>query len=218
MKKTIIATALAFTVLGGVSTASASTIKMFKEPPFSAYKVDKGDTFWFIAKRYGLDYTELMKLNPTVEPTNMQVGSIIKLKGDTNDSTNTRTTSSQYASEVLNLVNAERSKQGLKPLKMNTTLNKSAQAKAKDMHDKKYFNHNSPTYGSPFDQMKQFGYKYSYAGENIAQGQRSPQEVMKAWMNSAGHRANILSPNFTEIGIGYYSEGNYWVQQFGKPQ
>jgi uncharacterized YkwD family protein len=191
---------------------------MFKEPPFSAYKVDKGDTFWFIAKRYGLDYTELMKLNPTVEPTNMQVGSIIKLKGDTNDSTNTRTTSSQYASEVLNLVNAERSKQGLKPLKMNTTLNKSAQAKAKDMHDKKYFDHNSPTYGSPFDQMKQFGYSYSYAGENIAMGQRSPQEVMKAWMNSAGHRANILSPNFTEIGIGYYSDGNYWVQQFGKPQ
>jgi uncharacterized protein YkwD len=86
------------------------------------------------------------------------------------------------------------------------------------MHDKKYFDHNSPTYGSPFDQMKQFGYSYSYAGENIAMGQRSPQEVMKAWMNSAGHRANILSPNFTEIGIGYYSDGNYWVQQFGKPQ
>jgi uncharacterized YkwD family protein len=140
------------------------------------------------------------------------------LKGDTNVNSDTSTTSNQYASEVLNLVNVERSKAGLKPLKMNATLNKSAQAKAKDMHDKKYFDHNSPTYGTPFQMMNKFGYKYSYAGENIAYGQRSPKEVMQAWMNSAGHRANILSSNFTEIGIGYVADGNYWVQQFGKPQ
>jgi uncharacterized YkwD family protein len=218
MKKQIIATALALSVLGGVSVTSANAMTMFKEPPFDAYKVDKGDTFWFIAKRYGLDYQQLMKLNPTVNPTNMLVGSIIKLKGDTSGNSNTSTTTSNYASQVLTLVNQERSKAGLKPLKLNATLTKSAQAKSQDMHDKHYFDHNSPTYGSPFDQMTKFGYKYSYAGENIAQGQKTPKEVMTAWMNSTGHRANILNSNYTEIGIGYVADGNYWTQQFGKPQ
>lgn len=220
MKKQIIATTLALGVLGsiGMSTANASTIKMFKEPPFQYYKVDKGDTFYFIAKRYGLSYTELMKLNPKVVPTNMQVGSIIKLKGDTNANTNSNTTVSNYANQVLTLVNAERSKAGLKPLTLNSTLTKSAQAKSQDMHDKKYFDHNSPTYGTPFQMMSKFGYKYSYAGENIAMGQKTPKEVMDAWMNSTGHRANILNSNYTEIGIGYVADGSYWTQQFGKPQ
>jgi uncharacterized YkwD family protein len=213
--KKLIAIIFSISVLSAVGTGSASAeIKMFKEPPFEAYKVYKGDTFYFIAKRYGLDYTELMRLNPTVDPYNMQVGSIIRLKPASNS--NTSTNVSDYAKQVVNLVNAERSKQGLKPLTINATLTKSAQAKAQDMHDKKYFDHNSPTYGSPFDQMKQFGYKYSYAGENIAMGQKTPQEVMNSWMNSSGHRANILSPNFTEIGVGYVKDGNYWVQQFGK--
>jgi uncharacterized YkwD family protein len=218
MKKQIIATTLALGVLSGVSVTSANAMTMFKEPPFEAYKVDKGDTFWFIAKRYGLDYQQLMKLNPNVNPTNMQVGSIIKLKGETNANTNSNTTVSNYANQVLTLVNSERSKAGLKPLKLNSTLTKSAQAKSQDMHDKKYFDHNSPTYGTPFQMMSKFGYKYSYAGENIAMGQKTPKEVMDAWMNSQGHRANILNSNFTEIGIGYVADGNYWTQQFGKPQ
>jgi len=218
MKKQVIAATLALGVLGGVSVTSANAMTMYKEPPFSAYKVDKGDTFWFIAKRYGLDYQQLMKLNPTVNPTNMKVGSIIKLKGDTSGNTNTGTTASNYANQVLTLVNQERSKAGLKPLKLNSTLTKSAQAKSQDMHDKKYFDHNSPTYGTPFQMMNKFGYKYSYAGENIAMGQKTPKEVMTAWMNSAGHKANILNSNYTEIGIGYVADGNYWTQQFGKPQ
>ncbi|MBR2563318.1 MAG: serine protease, partial [Paenibacillus sp.] len=65
---------------------------------------------------------------------------------------------------------------------------------------------------SPFDMMKQFGVTYSYAGENIAKGQKTPQEVVTAWMNSVGHRANILSKNFTHIGVGYYN--GYWAQEF----
>ncbi|MGG0487207.1 CAP domain-containing protein [Priestia aryabhattai] len=231
MKKQIVATAIALSVLGGVgiTSANASTIKMFKEPPFEAYKVDKGDTFYFIAKRYGLDYKALMKLNPTVDPYNMRVGSIIRLKPEnttapTGSGTSAATGAagstsvSEYAKQVVNLVNQERSKAGLKPLTINNTLTKSAQAKAQDMHDKKYFDHTSPTYGSPFQEMTTFGYKYSYAGENIAQGQKTPSEVMTAWMNSQGHRENILNPNFTEIGVGYVSDNSYWVQQFGKPQ
>ena len=88
------------------------------------------------------------------------------------------------------------------------------------MKDKGYFSHTSPTYGSPFDMMKNFGISYSYAGENIAKGQRSPQQVMNGWMNSSGHRANILSANFTEIGVGYTVDQNgttYWTQMFIKP-
>uniref|UniRef100_UPI001FA8CEA1 CAP domain-containing protein n=1 Tax=Clostridium peptidivorans TaxID=100174 RepID=UPI001FA8CEA1 len=114
--------------------------------------------------------------------------------------------------EVVRLTNIERSKQGLKPLTLNAELSKVARIKSKDMVDKKYFDHNSPTYGSPFDMMKSFGISYRAAGENIAYGQRTPEEVVKGWMNSPGHRANILNGNFTEIGVGFYN--NYWTQMF----
>ena len=77
-----------------------------------------------------------------------------------------------------------------------------------------YFSHTSPTYGSPFDMMRDFGVSYRTAGENIAQGQRTPQEVVNAWMNSAGHRKNILNGNFTHIGVGYEASGNHWTQMF----
>ncbi|MEI4789977.1 CAP domain-containing protein [Bacillus sp. FJAT-53060] len=119
-----------------------------------------------------------------------------------------------FEKEVVELTNKERAKQGLKALSVDTKLSKSARAKSQDMKDKNYFSHTSPTYGSPFDQMKQFGITYKTAGENIAQGQRSPQEVMTAWMNSEGHRANILNKNYTHIGVGYVKDGNYWTQQF----
>ncbi|HVI42636.1 MAG TPA: CAP domain-containing protein, partial [Anaerovoracaceae bacterium] len=83
-----------------------------------------------------------------------------------------------------------------------------------------YFAHQSPTYGSPFDMMKQFGISYSYAGENIAEGQRTPAEVMDGWMNSPGHKANIMNTSYTEIGVGYVTNSNgnsYWVQEFIRP-
>lgn len=120
--------------------------------------------------------------------------------------------SSSYEQQVLNLVNQERTKAGLKPLSLNTNLSKVAMAKAQDMIDNNYFDHNSPTYGSPFEMMKAFGITYNTAGENIAKGQKSAEEVMNQWMNSPGHRANILNSSFTDIGIGYYNSG--WVQQF----
>ena len=85
------------------------------------------------------------------------------------------------------------------------------------MINKGYFDHNSPTYGSPFDMMKKFGITYRSAGENIAMGQKTPQEVMTAWMNSEGHRKNILNSSFTEIGIGIAKDNNcrlYWTQMF----
>lgn len=117
-----------------------------------------------------------------------------------------------FANQVVTLVNKERAKAGLKALTVHEKLTGMALDKAKDMHDNKYFDHTSPTYGSPFDMMKKYGISYGYAGENIAMGQRTPEEVMNSWMNSDGHRKNILSPNFTKIGVGYYN--GYWVQEF----
>lgn len=77
-----------------------------------------------------------------------------------------------------------------------------------------YFSHTSPTYGSPFDMMRDFNVSYKTAGENIAQGQRTPEEVVQAWMNSEGHRKNILSDKFTHIGVGYQQNGHHWTQMF----
>lgn len=125
-----------------------------------------------------------------------------------------------YEAQVASLVNKERAAQGLPALKFNSALSKVAATKAADMRDKNYFSHTSPTYGSPFDMMKTFGIKYSTAGENIAKGYRTPDAVMKGWMNSQGHKDNILNSSFTEIGVGYVTDSTgagYWVQMFIRP-
>lgn len=122
--------------------------------------------------------------------------------------------SASVAQQVLALVNRERAANGLSALKLDDTLSRYAAVKSQDMHDNHYFSHTSPTYGSPFDMMKSFGITYNYAGENIAMGYSTAEAVVTAWMNSAGHRANILSANFTTMGIGYVSDGGYWTQWF----
>ncbi len=119
----------------------------------------------------------------------------------------------------MELVNIERQKAGLKPLVLDPALTKAARAKAKDMVDKRYFSHTSPTWGSFGAQLKYFGIKYTNAGENIASGQKTPEAVMRSWMNSPGHRANILSSKYHKMGLGYAytSAGNYhhyWSQWF----
>lgn len=120
--------------------------------------------------------------------------------------TGTGTLSSQ-GSRILQLVNAERAKVGAKPLKSNTDLNKLATMKSQDMVEKNYFSHQSPTYGSPFDMMKTYGVSYMYAGENLAINSDADR-AHTAWMNSEGHKKNILNPDFTELGIGLYPKGN----------
>jgi uncharacterized YkwD family protein len=187
----------------------AQNITMFKEAPFEFYKVVRGDSFWFIAQRYGLDYQELMRLNPNVNPLNMQIGSNIRLKAG---GTGTQAKTGDFESQVVDLVNEERGKAGLKFLNMRDDLNKVAETKSQDMVNKGYFSHQSPTYGSPFDMLKQFGISYRTAGENIAQGQRTPGEVVGAWMKSPGHRQNILNPQFDSIGVGEVNKT--WTQVF----
>jgi uncharacterized YkwD family protein len=161
---------------------------------------------------------------PTSSNTNNTENTTSQSKTNTTTTTpNTTKPDSNIAAlekEVVNLVNAERAKAGLPALKNNTELSNVARLKSQDMIDKKYFSHTSPTYGSPFNMMKKFGIKYSTAGENIASGYSTAKAVVDGWMNSPGHRANILSKSFTEIGVGLAKSSNgtyYWTQMFINP-
>ncbi len=110
--------------------------------------------------------------------------------------------------KMLELMNAERKKAGLKPLENDMRLVDLSRKKSKDMIDKNYFGHTSPTYGTPFDALKNNGITYRYAGENLA-GAPTVERAHTGLMNSPGHRANILNPNFTHIGIGIVDGGPY---------
>lgn len=117
--------------------------------------------------------------------------------------------------EILRLVNIERKKANLKPIIICPQLTKVAEVKSKDMAVSNYFDHTSPTYGSPFNMMDEFGILYRAAAENIAKGYKTPEAVVKGWMNSPGHRANILNPNYGKMGIGFYTaDVSYWTQMF----
>lgn len=120
----------------------------------------------------------------------------------------------QEEQQVIELTNNHRREAGLSELQADTELSQVARRKSSDMDQNNYFSHTSPTYGSPFDMIRDHGIDYSAAGENIAQGQRSPEEVVQAWMDSPGHRENILNANFTHIGVGYEPNGNHWTQMF----
>ncbi len=178
----------------------------------STYTVQSGDSMWKIAVKYQVGISEIIAANPQIKnPSMIYPGQKLTIP--------TVTTSSQE-NEVARLVNVERAKAGLPALKFNWQLSRVARYKSADMANKGYFSHNSPTYGTPFQMMENFGLRFSAAGENIAYGQRTPAEVMNAWMNSPGHRNNIMSRSFTEIGVGLAKNKNgvcYWTQQFMKP-
>jgi spore coat assembly protein SafA/uncharacterized protein, YkwD family len=179
----------------------------------ATYTVVSGDSMWKIAVKYEIGISELIKANPQIKnPSMIMVGQKIKIPEASPLAT--------YENEVIRLTNLERTKRGLPALTTNWQLSRVARYKSQDMINKNYFDHNSPTYGSPFTMMQNFGLKFSAAGENIAYGQRTPQEVVTAWMNSPGHRANILSTAYTQIGVGAAKKANgtlYWTQHFIRP-
>lgn len=177
------------------------------------YTIQPGDTMWKIAVKYQVGLSEIISLNPQVKnPALIYPG--LKLSIPNVSAVKTQ------EDEVVRLVNIQRAKNGLQALKANWQLSRVARIKSQDMATKGYFSHTSPTYGSPFTMMESFGLKYSSAGENIAMGQRTPAEVMNGWMNSPGHRANILSPSYSEIGVGLAKNSSgslYWTQEFIRP-
>lgn len=196
--------------------------------------VQKGDSMWRIAKEYHVLFHDVLRLNrhlhknPNLIHPNDRVelpdgssGSETTENGQgasgSDQEQSTEAGTSKEATEVLRLVNAERSKQGLRSLKLAEDLTSIANTKARDMAVNRYFDHRSPTYGSPFEMLQKFGVSYKSAGENIAAGQQTPAQVMESWMNSSGHRANILNSSYTELGVGFYAGGSYdtyWVQLF----
>jgi len=197
-------------------TALALGLLLCSQPILAAtdtYTVQKGDSLWKIANKYQVGLTEIIGANPQFKnPALIYPGD--KVHVPLNDP---QTLSLEE--QVVRLCNAERAKHGLKPLTMNWQAARVARYKSDDMRDQSYFSHTSPTYGSPFDMLKQFNVPYASAGENIAKGQTTAQAVVTAWMNSEGHRKNILNANFTEIGVGYSAGGGttYWTQIFLRP-
>ena len=173
-----------------------------------SHTVVKGDTMWKLAVKYQVGVSEIIKANPQISNPDLiypgQVLSIPQLD----------TTITAFENEVIRLVNKIRQENGLKTLSANWELSRVARYKSQDMVDNGYFAHNSPVYGMPFQMIKSFGISYRTAGENIAYGYKTPQAVVDGWMNSSGHRANILNRSYTQIGVGYVANGNYWTQMF----
>jgi uncharacterized protein YkwD len=126
----------------------------------------------------------------------------------------TSSNTSGYASEVLRLVNRERSRYGLPAYTTTQPLTSAANQRAKEITTN--FSHTRPNGSSFFTVLREFGVPFRAAGENIAYGQRTPQEVVNTWMGSAGHRRNILSSRFTKMGVGVNQSGgrNYWTELF----
>lgn len=173
-----------------------------------SHTVVKGDTMWKIASKYHVGTSEVIMANPQVSNPNLiYPGQVLTIPQEDSSVL-------AFENEVIRLVNEQRAKNGLKALTANWELSRVARYKSQDMVDNRYFSHTSPTYGTPFQMIKAFGLSYRTAGENIAYGQRTPQAVVNAWMNSSGHRANILNASYTQIGVGYVSSGHYWTQMF----
>ncbi|MHB1153166.1 MAG: SafA/ExsA family spore coat assembly protein [Eubacteriales bacterium] len=191
-----------------ICTALCFAFTVFPVNAATSYTVIRGDTLWKIAAKYKVGVSELINANPQLRnPDAIYPGNVLTIP--------TLNSGIQaFEAEVIRLCNSARSQNGLGQFASNWELSRVARYKSQDMHDKRYFSHTSPTYGSPFAMMNTFGISYRTAGENIAMGQRTAQAVFNAWMNSPGHRANILNGAFKQIGVGYVADGNYWTQMF----
>lgn len=198
MKKLILSVAVIAALVMSAISASANT----------THKVVTGDTMWKIAVKYEVGLSEIISVNSHISnPALIYPGQIINIP-------NSDFAVLEYENEVIRLVNEIRTQNGLNKLKTDWELSRVARYKSQDMKDNNYFSHTSEVYGSPFQMIKNFGISFKSAGENIAKGQKTPQAVVNGWMNSSGHRANILNKSYTKIGVGYVAEGNYWTQMF----
>ncbi len=199
MKKILTTLIIASIMPFAHSTEAASTVN---------HTVVSGDSMWKIAVKYQVGLDEIKNANPHIQnPALIYPGQVLNIPLTDSHVTN-------FENEVIRLVNEIRVKNGLKTLTADWELSRVARFKSQDMKDNKYFSHTSPVYGSPFEMIRNFGISYKSAGENIAKGQATPQAVVNAWMNSSGHRANILNASYTKIGVGYAANGNYWTQMF----
>ena len=192
----------------GIFTAICASLFTLQANAATKHTVVLGDTMWKIAVRYEVGLSEIKAENTHIKnPDLIYPGQVLNIPAKD-------AAASAYESEVIRLVNEIRTERGLKPLTYDWQLSRVARYKSEDMRANRYFSHQSPTYGTPFQMIKSFGISYKSAGENIAKGYRTPKAVVDGWMNSSGHRANILNASFTHIGVGYVADGSYWTQMF----
>ena len=191
-----------------IAAAALAVSLMTTSASALSHTVVRGDTMWKLAVKYQVGTSEIISANPQVQnPDLIYPGQVLTIP-------EVDASVTAFEQEVVRLVNEVRAQNGLSPLTANWELSRVARYKSQDMADNRYFSHTSPTYGTPFQMIKAFGLSFRTAGENIAYGQRTPQAVMNGWMNSSGHRANILNASYTQIGVGYVADGHYWTQMF----
>lgn len=210
----------------GLVTASSLNVRQGPGTSFNVItKVNKNDYIrifakigdWYVIQTdnnyIGAVSSKYVKLIYPNTSSNNSSGSNTSSSGNTSTVTNQLTSDEQ---EVFNLINSKRNANGMETLKIDYELQRVAKIKAEDMVNNNYFSHTSPVYGSPFDMIKSFGIRYNTAGENIA-GNSSNLSAVEAWMNSSGHRANILNSSYNYTGIGVVSSQKYgkiFVQMF----
>ncbi|MDI2131291.1 CAP domain-containing protein [Yinghuangia seranimata] len=167
------------------------------------------------------DATPAASPTPTAQPTSARPSATTRTPTTAAPHTNPPATgpASTFAAEVLRLTNVERAKAGCGPLTDNARLDAAAKGLSDDMAARNFFDHTDPDGHDPGDRITAAGYNWSSYGENIARGQQTPAAVMDAWMNSPGHRANILRCSYTELGVGINTSpgGPWWTQDFGAP-
>lgn len=185
----------------------------------STYTVMPGDTMWHIATKHGIGVNELLTANPQITNPNLIFpGQIINVS-KTTSAPGTSDDIKALESEVVRLVNIERTRANRPALVESNELSNVARMKSEDFINNNYFAHNSSTYGTPFDMLRSFGISFTGAAENIASGQRTAEEAMNSWMNSTEHRANILNPTYNQIGVGVARDNNgklFWTQMLIK--
>lgn len=196
-----------------VRSGPGTQYKVVTTIPKNQYiRVFAGIGSWYIVQVEG-DYIGAVskKYVKPIYPSTSNTGS-----SGQNTNQNTDTTMTADEKEVFNLINQQRQNNGLVALKVDEEVQRVARIKAQDMVDNNYFSHNSPTYGSPFDMLNSFKVSYKTAAENIA-GNSSNSSAVTAWMNSSGHKANILNNSYNYTGIGVVSSPKYgkiYVQMF----
>lgn len=200
----------------GISYKIVTTI-----PKNQYIRVFAGVGDWYIVQVEG-DYVGAVSkkyIKPIYPKTSSSGGNYSSGSSSSGTSTSGGTTIPSLSSdeqEVFNLINQQRASNGLPNLKIDNEVQNVARIKAKDMVQNNYFSHTSPTYGSPFDMLNSFKVSYKTAGENIA-GNSSNKAAVTAWMNSPGHKANILNSSFNYTGIGVINGSQYgkiYVQMF----
>lgn len=174
----------------------------------TTHTVVSGDSLWKIANQYRVGLSELKSANPQIRNYDLIY------PGQSITVPTLDPSVAGFEQEVIRLINEIRADNGLNTLSHHWQLSRVARFKSQDMRENRYFAHNSPVYGTPFQMIRSFGISFRSAGENIAKGYHTPRSVVNAWMDSPGHRSNILNSAYTHIGVGYDPAGHYWTQMF----